>query len=136
MSTIIEIPGGQATLADPASLTKRQKRALESVFLRLAPVAPKFAAYTQVDPAADTTAELPELSKDEVGLTYELQDVAIITFLESWTLDRPLPTLDTVGDLPEPLYDALEAATTPLVLTPGPDFSPHPDPTVGGPTGA
>lgn len=131
-ATVIDIPGGQATLRDPGSLTKRQKRLLESVFLRLAPAVPKFAAYA----ASGDGAVLPELAVSEVDLTFELQDLAIITFLESWTLDRPVPTADTVGDLPEDLYDALEKACSPLVLAPGPDFSPNPSQEPGSPTGA
>jgi hypothetical protein len=36
-----------------------------------------------------------------------VREAAAVALLKSWTLDRPLPTLETIGDLPDDLYEAL-----------------------------
>jgi len=73
---------------------------------------------------------MPEMSTGEAAHLMELQDATIVALLAGWSLDRPLPTMDTIQDLPGELYDALAEATKELGATvaTGSDFSVDPDP--------
>ena len=52
--------------------------------------------------------ELPDEDYDSIDL---FQRTCVIVRLESWTLDRPLPTtVDEVDDLPMPIYTPLTVA--------------------------
>lgn len=78
------------------------------------------------------------LTMTEAASMLDLQDAAIVAFLERWSLPRPLPTIENVSDLDRDLYRALAAATRDLAvtaLTSRVDFEPTPNPSDGSPTG-
>lgn len=59
-----------------------------------------------------------------------LKEAAVVAQLASWTLPLPLPTLDTIGDLPGALYDALLGAVSEITPeTIGQGFEDNSDPT-------
>jgi hypothetical protein len=62
-------------------------------------------------PERDTASEALDgaLSEDDVETLYRMQEATLAALLIDWSLDRPLPTVHTVGDLPDPLYQALVA---------------------------
>ena len=121
MGTEVAIPGGTAVVRAPSELRVRHRRVVESAALAAA------ALIQRLEPGTD---ELPgDLSAEEAGKLLTLQDATIVASLESWTLPDPLPTLETVGDLPVGVYDALAEATrrtgAELALR-GTDFSARP----------
>ncbi len=144
---IVEIPGGEATLRDKI-VSERHHRQLERVGMKVAPVLKKLQpvvgemeslsespSTAEADMALAIAAlgdDMPALTDTELDLLYELQDTIIILFLESWTLPKPIPTLETIQDLDRETYGALSEATKTLgagVMTQTPNFSPTPDKT-------
>ena len=150
---IVEIPGGEATLRDKI-VSERHHRQLERAGMKVAPVLKKLQPVVgEIENQAGTTDtalaiaalsdDMPTLNDAELDLLYELQDTIIILFLESWTLPKPIPTLETIQDLDRETYTALSEATKTLgaeVMTQTPDFSPTPDKTTpdgkANPTGS
>ena len=139
---IVEIPGGEATLRDKI-VSERHHRQLERAGMKVAPVLKKLQPVVgEIENQSGTTDtalaiaalsdDMPTLNDAELDLLYELQDTIIILFLESWTLPKPIPTLETIQDLDRETYTALSEATKTLgaeVMTQTPDFSPTPDKT-------
>lgn len=41
----------------------------------------------------------------------DMKEAVMVAYLASWTLDLALPTLETIGDLPDAIYRALDDAT-------------------------
>jgi hypothetical protein len=112
----ITIPGGTAVLRD--TLTVRQRRPLQVVGATL----PKELVDIVDAAQADTNGRI---RLDELGLTegtasimFRMQDASIVAFLDSWSLTDgagapvPLPTMDTVGDMPGDVYDAIGLAVS------------------------
>ena|SRR5579859_3302561 len=110
MSTIIQIPGGTATLRDPADLTERGRRLMLTTIMPLQSLAGK------MPKDADAQAVARSIStRQEAAAMMEVRDAAIVVLLKEWTRDEPLPTLDTLLDLDHETFTALEAAVTPFV---------------------
>lgn len=134
----ITIPGGEATVREPTDLTPRQKRRLSDAARAAAPALAKLMGTdpTQPDPASVQSAfEESSLSRADWERVRELQEATVCALLESWTLEQPLPTLATIGDLDTDLYTGLiEAIGGQPVEDATTDFSPSPDP--GSPTNA
>ena len=47
------------------------------------------------------------LDVDQAMAFDDLKEATVVATLHDWTLDRPLPTLETIGSLPSDLYEAL-----------------------------
>lgn len=134
MTTTVDIPGGEVTLRNPRALTERQRRLLTRVQGRMGSMLGKIRA-AGFDPDADDVestidAEKLHFDAEDVDLSFELNDAGIIAFVQSWTLDLPLPTMETVTDLPGDLYSRLQEITAPLivkVIIDSAGFEPQPD---------
>lgn len=123
MSRTVVIPGGSAVLRDPGEMTERQRRAVRGPLLAVA------ADLTGGEIPADGHApETVHLTPGVGGLIFQIRDAAIVAALISWTLELPLPTLESVQDLPGDVYDALVKETEGVFTGLGVDFSPSPDP--------
>ena len=110
MSSTIDIPGGQATFRGPDEITARGRRAILLLAQEIG--VPRFQAITEALNDPDAAALLGQ-TRAERALMLTMPDATIFAHLQSWTLDRPLPeTVEDVGDLPVPLYDALLAEAT------------------------
>lgn len=140
MATIEKIPGGTVTFRDSNEISKREERALYKLWAKLGPVAGIIEAAAQAardggeEVALTAVAEnLPDISEEHYDTLFEIQDLTIVTFSASWTLDRPLPTLESVSDLPRDLYDALSAAVQKVADK---TFSLEADPDPDAPFGA
>ncbi len=138
--SVIEIPGGTATLRDKL-VSERHFRVLEAAYMSAEGVISKLqyafsaaameklgfevgatltAAQAQkVEEATRTLTEEEQtaaskavhLSRAESMALLELQDAAIVAFLEHWSLKAPLPNIDNVADINKELYKALADAT-------------------------
>lgn len=121
----VSIPGGTATVRDVDDMTERQRRLIRTAIFA--------AAADALGDTLDVNGAAPE--QVQVHVTGELgermfamRDARIVAAVAEWTLDRPLPTLDTVQDLPGGVYDALDRETTGLTAAVSTDFSADPDP--------
>ncbi len=120
---VVQIPGGTATLRDKL-VSERHFRILEAAYMSAGSALQK---VSQDATGADSNASDEERAVDmllngehltaaEAMSLLELQDAAIVAFLERWSLDRPLPTVATVGDLDRETYRALSDATKELAV--------------------
>ena len=77
------------------------------------------------------------LTFDEARSLQRIQEVTVAVFTVAWSLKAPPPTIDTVGDMEEHVYDAIAAATKndAAAAMAGTDFSPTPKDTPENPTG-
>lgn len=114
----VEIPGGTATLRDREDMKMRHRRIVEIASIEASPAVAKARTALVPDPAKPGEMKLdPEKANkivytaSEAAAMLQAQDATIIAILHSWTLDEPLPTVDTIGDISPGVYDALSAAT-------------------------
>lgn len=122
MSVTIEIPGGQATFRELLD-TERQRRPLKLAAAAAASAIAKLPDDDAEGSVRDRLAALP-LSVAEAQSLMDLYDATIVAYLQSWTLDRPLPDTDGLLDLPPDLYDALVEAASKLKAPSETDFDP------------
>lgn len=132
MSTVVDIPGGQATLRGREELRMRHRRLIETAGLAAASIISRLPADAADNPAA--LADI-RMSMDESEALMRVQDATIVALLDSWTLPDELPTMATVGDMDPKVYDALAQATKELgaATLAAENFEPSPDRT--DPTG-
>jgi hypothetical protein len=105
-TTTIDIPGGQATLRD--ELTVNGQELMQAVTFGIG----KDTKEKILDLIAhkDDEGFEPEITFEQSMAMSRLNRAAVIAFLKSWTLDEPLPTLDSLGDLPAGLFNTLMQA--------------------------
>lgn len=112
---VIPVPGGLAKFFKPGDLTPRRTRELEVIGAELMPRIQELARAQRVmvdgrvvDESGVLTGPPVGLTRDEIRQFMEFQEASAWAFLESWTIDRPLPqTPDDFQDLPRALYDAV-----------------------------
>lgn len=117
----IELPDGNwAELRAPAELSERQRRLLRrsvppmsALDLKMKGIRKDAAAEAGV--AADDVELTDEefvskLSSDEMDVIYDTQCASIVAYVKEWSLGE-LPTLESVLDLPGPIFDELAKAT-------------------------
>ena len=126
----VEIPGGVAHLREDHEIRTRDKRLVEVAAIVAAYPIEKLAEQMEAGPVSVVTLRL---DADEATALYKVRDAGIVASIVSWTLDDPIPTMDTIGDLDPDLYKALDEAVKALGATvaAGVDFDP-PDPTSPG----
>lgn len=125
MSKTVDIPGGQAVIRDADEMTERQRRIIRRVMIDALGDAIGDIDANAISDATDLKLRITPQLGDAM---FDLRDAAIVAGLASWSLPEPLPTVDTVQDLPTSLYDALEAATGHLTSVMSVDTSPSPEP--------
>lgn len=107
-SLTVEIPGGTATFRDKLT-TERQRRPIKRAAFAGSSAIAKLPDLEDGDEKklTEQLASMP-LTEDEADSFMGLMDATILAFLESWTLDSPLPTSrDDLLDLDADVYDAL-----------------------------
>ena len=122
MSTVVEIPGGQATIRDVSEMSVKQRRMVQKAMMMVTHIYARVPIEVLEEAAKEgeegevgrrkvalLMATLP-IEEQEADALLGQQDASIVAFLDSWTIDRPLPTKETVADLPADLYDALQNA--------------------------
>jgi hypothetical protein len=137
----IAIPNGTATLRDKLG-SERHHRLLEAAFMAASSAMSKVQAAGVTEEMSDEerteVMNAVPLTMAEAASMLDLQDAAIVAFLERWSLPRPLPTIDNVSDLDRDLYQALAVATRDLAssaITERTSFDPTPDPKAVGDIG-
>ncbi len=110
-SITVDIPGGTATFRDKLT-TERQRRPIKRAAFVASGAIAKLPQAAESGPPDDTklAEQLGALSltAEEADAVMGLMDATILSFLESWTLDAPLPgSPDDLLDLDAEVYDAL-----------------------------
>lgn len=119
MATEVEIPGGKAFFRErgvdpiPGDSVKLIKSAYRAARVTLA----EFPQFFEEQREGESDEEYEEriagmmkgvvLTTEQAMVWEELREATVVATLKSWTLDRPLPTLRTIGDLDQDLYEAL-----------------------------
>jgi TATA-binding protein-associated factor Taf7 len=111
MSRTIDIPGGTAVLRDRQDeIRVREQRIIDTA---LVPALPAF-SKARDRKAWETDGDVvrsSKLTRQESVALMEFQDAQVIALLQSWSLPRELPDIDTIQDLDPLLYAALLDAT-------------------------
>jgi len=140
----IDLPeGGWAEIRAPEDIKSvRLRRMMRSAATAVTPAMRKMPGDLPTDPE-----ELELVDMGAIGLSYEeaeamqrLQEITVVVFLVRWSRKEPLPTVDTIGNMDDDLFQALAKATqkdaAKYLLDDGtPDFDPNPVPEPGNPTG-
>jgi hypothetical protein len=105
----VDIPGGTATLREKDDIKVRQRQLVESRIVAAASALEKLP--NEIDELAAFDITKSNLTAAEADSIFDLQNATIVAALASWSLSDPIPTMDTVGDLDQNLYDALSTAT-------------------------
>lgn len=138
----VQIPGGTAELRDRLTVGGRDSVQLASI--SLATAIRKVRPDLDVDKLSELQA-LPDDAIDEsvVAALHRITRAGIVALLKSWTRPDALPTMATIDDMDPEVYDALAAATAPLIARAsagsrfGPDGAKDPDsPTEPSPVSA
>jgi hypothetical protein len=127
VSTTIEIPGGQATFREKL-VRERDFRTIEAASMAVKAVYAKTPDPGITDDMTDDEKELAlaayAAAIDAMPMSYEeaqslitWRHAAIVAFLESWTLRRPLPTMDTIDDLDRDVIMAMAPEAQRLAMS-------------------
>jgi hypothetical protein len=114
----IDIPGGTATLRD--TLTIRERRAIQRIALDAMGLANQL--------TSDSVALQPKDAELLMTTQDKMADATLIAYLQAWSFDKPLPTLDTIDEMDGDVYDAITAAIEKNSALAGVDTSPAKDP--------
>jgi hypothetical protein len=141
----IDLPGGHwADIKAPDEISNRDRKTLRRHAMAARGVAEKLADAGLLAPGQDPTS-LDEATQAKIGrlidaddldLTDAAQSAIIVAYVAAWDLGD-LPTMDTVDDLPGPVFDRLAMVTAGLgdgTLDASPDGALDPgSPTVPSP---
>lgn len=133
MPKTVDIPGGQAVLATQAEVSPRKRRPVAVVSSMIGRKLPELQAATRIfcddTLIEDHTGELKDdgqpryaggdcyITRAQLELLQELNDVSAWAMLVSWTLPIPLPcTPDEFLDIPPDVYDALRIEASVLIV--------------------
>lgn len=124
----VEIPGGTAFFREdgvdpiPGNSMKLRKAAARAAWSQLSEYPDLFtpgpAGETDEQREARLTSVKMRLTLEQSMAFDDVQEAAVIAMLHHWTLDRPLPTLATLGDedyadVYEPLLEAVQEVSVP-----------------------
>jgi hypothetical protein len=139
MTTSVDIPGGYAILREQHELRGRDRMLIKAAAMAAAPAIEKMPDTVREGQKDDETPEQAQTRMaSEVGalqLTWqesmallELRQATMVACLKEWSLNLPLPTMDTIGDLDADLYDALDEAIGGVssAIAAATDFEPQP----------
>lgn len=117
----INLPGGgRATFRAEHELTPRHTRPIESLSLAMSSVIKRISDAQELTGAVETSDDvLPgeafDVTEEQADNMGRLNDLAILAYLKSWTLDLPLPgDVDALMDIPNPVYAALRTKAAEL----------------------
>ena len=122
MGRKVDLPGGGwANIKDPEELTNRDRKLLRRHAFGAVELGDKLRGLgvkpgTKPQDIPDDLAEqvAKAITPDDWDTLSDSQGAFIVAYTAEWSLDRPLPTMDDVDDLPGPIFDALAVATADL----------------------
>ena len=138
MTTKKDIPGGFAIFRDTDELRARDRNLVKAAAMAASSAIQKLPESVQEGPKEGETPEDAavrlEPMMESVNFTWqeslaliELRQASVVAMLQEWSLDKPLPTMETIGDLDPDLYDALDAAIGGVTaVAASVDFDPQP----------
>jgi hypothetical protein len=115
----VEIPGGTADFREqgkdeiPGRSVKLMRAAAVAAASELSSFPELFEPGRPGETDAERTARLAPRMEGVAFSTRQamawdnVREATVVALLKTWTLDRSLPTLESIGDLPDDLYDAL-----------------------------
>jgi hypothetical protein len=117
----IQIPGGIAQIKDQKDLRGRDSKLIKAYALAAQSVLLKIPEEARPKPgeskeeAGKRMQEYLEthpvqMSGEEGMRMLDMKESVMVAYLASWTLEIPLPTMETIGDLPDDVYQALDDA--------------------------
>jgi hypothetical protein len=118
---LIEVPGGLAKIKEQKDLRGRDTKlikayalAAQSVLLKIPEEARPKPGESKEDAGKRMQEHLEthpvQMSGDEGMRMLDMKEAIMVAYLASWTLEIPLPTMETIGDLPDEIYQALDDA--------------------------
>lgn len=118
----INIPGGTAKIKDRKDLRGRDSKLIKASALAAQNVLAKIPEEARPKPKEDEKVAAERMNKylteHPIQMTpaegmqlLDLKEAVMVAYLAEWSLDLPLPTLETIGDLPDDIYQALDDAT-------------------------
>jgi hypothetical protein len=108
----VDIPGGQAVLREKADIKVLHRQLVEAAYIPATSAMEKLPGDLEELEKFDLTTS--SISRTEAQALFDLQSATIVAALASWTRSEPLPTMETVGDLDQDVYDTLSEATASL----------------------
>lgn len=137
----VDIPGGTARFKERSELRGRDVKLVKIAAMAASQALGKVPdevtnarpGESEAETAKRVTQYLNEhpliFSTQEAKLMLDLEETVAVVFLADWTLDIEKPTLETIGDLPGDIYNAVIAAVEGEAMraTSGVDFDPNPE---------
>lgn len=138
--------GGWADfISTPDEVTERRLRLHRAYLVANQPTVQKIIAAGNRNGDTDADQDAVKRAIGDAGLSAaemlameEVNDAIIVATLIAWSLDRPLPTVEQVIDLPVSLIEILRvegANSAPLLMGAKPNFVPSKEVDVSRPTG-
>lgn len=118
----VPIPGGSAKFKTKEELLGRDSKRIKAAVLSAQNALAQLGEEASIkegetrEQAGQRLAKYLEthplqLSEEDAMKLLTMKEATVLAYLHSWTLDLPLPTtIEALGALPSPLYDALDDA--------------------------
>lgn len=108
----IDLPGGGwADIAEPDELSNRNRKLVRRYAFPAYEIRDHFPAPgPALDPGGPPAATALDIAAGDMDIVSDMQAAFIVAYTVAWSFGD-LPTMDTVDDLPGPVFDALAEAT-------------------------
>lgn len=113
----VGISGGTATFREQSELRGRDRRLIQAAVVAATPALAMLPPEAQAPAPGESDAAFiarreaalatVRLTRAEADTLLDAKEAVAVAMLASWTRPEPLPTMDTIGDLPADLYDQL-----------------------------
>ena len=123
-------PDGWLELRDQDEISVRARRSITAISLTLGDAMDRLQHATP-----DTNVATLGFNEYQADAFLRIQEASVVAFLAGWSRPEPVPTQDTIGDLPDKLYRFLSEATASLGAQVALDTRATADPTDGSPSG-
>lgn len=114
----LDLPdGGWVSVKKPSEITNRERKLLQRHGLPLYALRGKLKEKGVTDEQLEADAieaVAGNLDASDLEVASTAQAAYIVAYTKAWSLDLDLPTMDTVDDLPAPIFDVIAKATAQL----------------------
>lgn len=126
----VEIPGGTAQVRDqPGEITIGAEQLIAAASAAAMPAFRKVLDREKWVTDGSGDVRSTALTMEDSLSLFQRTNAMVVARLASWTIDRPLPTIHTIGDLPSDLHAPLAKAVQDIELEgiQVTDFGPSPE---------